>query len=201
MFREVYDRMDDKERVRLFSSLLGARQAVLVGTANAEGQPNLAIFASMQHFGSRPPLLGLMFRPHTVERHTLENVLATGEFTIGLVHEGIFRQAHETSRRVPRDVSEFAHVGLTPMPSLKVKPPKVLECRLRLELQLVETYHVRYNSTTLVIGEVVHMDIPKEAMDKDGSIKHDAVGTMGCVGNEGYFRVPSVEKLPPTSQV
>ncbi len=72
--------MDDRYRVFFVNALSGFKAAHLVGTTSAteEGQDNLALFSSVVHIGANPPLLGMISRPHTVPRHTLENIQATG---------------------------------------------------------------------------------------------------------------------------
>jgi flavin reductase (DIM6/NTAB) family NADH-FMN oxidoreductase RutF len=111
--RRAIDALDDRRRIALINSISGLRPAVLVATADAGRRSNLAVMNSLMHVGARPPLLGLLFRPDTVERHTLENIRATGVYTVNHVHGGIIDAAHQSSARYPRDVSEFDAVGLT----------------------------------------------------------------------------------------
>ena len=60
----------------------------------------------------RPALAGMILRPHSVDRHSLEYLLETGVYTLNQVHEGIHAAAHQTSARYPRAVSEFdAEIG------------------------------------------------------------------------------------------
>ena len=50
-------------RAMLMNSVTGFKPANVVGTTSAAGVPNLAIFSSVVHLGSDPPLVGLVFRP------------------------------------------------------------------------------------------------------------------------------------------
>ena len=79
------DSLEVRYRATLINSLTGVRPAVLVGTRSGSGNNNLAIFNSLVHIGADPPLNGLLFRPATVERHTLNNILETGNYTLNFV--------------------------------------------------------------------------------------------------------------------
>ncbi|MEL7044790.1 MAG: flavin reductase, partial [Pseudomonadota bacterium] len=105
--RRTLDSLPRERGVALVNSLSGFKTAALVGTRSRDGQTNLAIMNSTTHIGARPPLLGLIFRPDTVARHTLENIRATGVYTISHVPEARIEAAHQTSARYSRDCSEF----------------------------------------------------------------------------------------------
>ena len=102
----------DKEYRRAFiNSLAGFRQAVLVGTISEQGKSNLAIFNSLIHLGANPALFGLINRPDSVQRDTLQNILSTGCYTLNYVTGADYQKAHQTSARYPQSVSEFEQVG------------------------------------------------------------------------------------------
>ena len=74
--------LEQRYRGTFINSIGGFKSVCLVGTKNPSNQTNLAIFSSLVHIGANPPLVGLVFRPDSVERHTLENILETGFYTI-----------------------------------------------------------------------------------------------------------------------
>ena len=92
-------KLEKRFRTNLINSLSGFKAANLVATINTAGLTNMAIFSSAVHIGANPPLLGLVSRPHSVPRHTLENIMATEQFTINHVNSMIYKQAHQTSAR------------------------------------------------------------------------------------------------------
>ena len=51
------------KRLNLINSVVGVKPVVLVGTTGQNQINNLAIFSSLVHMGSNPPLLALNFRP------------------------------------------------------------------------------------------------------------------------------------------
>ncbi|HAY88881.1 MAG TPA: flavin oxidoreductase, partial [Bacteroidetes bacterium] len=100
--------MDRIERLNLINSLSGIKPVNLIGSIDADGNENLAIFSSVVHLGSSPALFGFILRPRgEVRRHTHENILATGEYTINFVHTDFIQEAHFTSIKVEEHVSEF----------------------------------------------------------------------------------------------
>ena len=52
-----------------------------------QGQTNLAIFSQIFHIGANPPLVGILVRPDSVDRHTLRNIRETSWFTINHIQE------------------------------------------------------------------------------------------------------------------
>jgi hypothetical protein len=89
--------MEQRYRAALINSLGGFKSVVMIGSTDQEGHTNLAIFNSLFHIGANPPLCGLIFRPDSVERHTLTNIEQTGAYTVNHLNEHIYQQAHQTS--------------------------------------------------------------------------------------------------------
>ncbi|MEP1596260.1 MAG: flavin reductase, partial [Halieaceae bacterium] len=89
--------MEQRFRAAFINSVSGFKPANLVGTADKDRNSNLAIVSSVVHLGSHPPLLALFIRPSPVERHTLENLLANGCYTLNHVAEDFIEAAHQTA--------------------------------------------------------------------------------------------------------
>ena len=102
---------EQRYRTAFVNSLAGFRQAVLVGTKSKEGISNLAIFNSLIHLGANPALFGLISRPDTVPRDTLQNIKDTQYYTLNFVQAKVYEKAHQTSARYEKNVSEFEQVG------------------------------------------------------------------------------------------
>ena len=75
-----------QQRVNLINSLSGFKSANLLGTRASNGQENLSIVSSCFHLGADPALLGMIIRPHSVDRHSLEYLMETGFYTLNQVH-------------------------------------------------------------------------------------------------------------------
>ena len=80
--RDDIAQFEQRYRTAFVNSLAGFRQAVLVGTKSRDNNSNLAIFNSLIHLGANPALLGLINRPDSVQRDTLQNIIETKEYTL-----------------------------------------------------------------------------------------------------------------------
>lgn len=190
-----FQQMERRYRATFFNSISGFKPVHLVGTADAQGCANLAIFNSVVHLGADPPLLGMVVRPHTVERHTLENILQTGAYTLNHVSEAIFRQAHQTSAKYPREVSEFEACGLTPTYLDFCAAPFVRESPLRIGLALVEKIDIRHNGTHFIIGQITGVTVQEDCIAPDGFVDIARAGSIACSGLDAYYRAQRLARL------
>lgn len=187
--------MGSRERAAFVNSLSGFKSANLVGTANANGQTNLAIMSSTVHLGSHPPLLALIVRPGGEERHTLKNILETGCYSLNHVNADIIESAHQTAARYPAGSSEFDATGLTPHWHEGFGAPMVLEASVRLGMQLREHTPLEINGTHLVIGEVILADVPSPACRADGSLDLVAAGSVSLTGLDTYHQSVDIKRM------
>ena len=171
-----------------FSQLEGMRSPVAVGTRGEDGVNNLAVFNSMTHIGSRPPFLALVFRPLTVERHTYDNLKATGVYTVNHLPAEHLDALHATSAKYPRGESEFEATGLTALGSA-AGAPYVAEATVAMQLRFEEEYFVRANDSVIVIGRVEELRLPAEARFTEGALDWGAMGGLVVSGLYNYYTV------------
>lgn len=187
--------MEKQERVHFANSLGGFKSVGLIGTQNKKGQTNLAIIDSILHIGSNPPLFGMIFRPGIVERHTLENILETGFYTINHITENIFKQAHQTSARYDREISEFEITNLNPSYKNKFFAPFVAESPVQLAMEFKEKTILTINNTVLVIGEVKAVYFPEDCLLQDGFLDLEKAATITCSGLDSYHKTTRIDRL------
>ncbi|PQB05707.1 flavin reductase family protein [Aureitalea marina] len=182
-------------RINLINTASGIRSPFLIGTCNEQGKTNLAIFNSVVHIGANPPCLGFIMRPHTVERHTYQNIKETGVFTLNLVHTGIIESAHHTSASYDREESEFDRCAFNPQYWDQFSAPFVQECRLKMAMALQEEHLIEFNKTILLIGRIIKLELPDGSVLEDGSIDHQALGTAGVSGLYSYYKNSAIKQL------
>ena len=187
--------MESRKRAAFMNSLTGFKSASLIGTVDKSGNTNLSIFSSVTHLGSNPALVGFINRPDTTERHTLENILELGFYTINHIHRGIFAKAHQTAARYSKDISEFEAVALTPEFHLEFPAPFVQESRIKYGLEYVESHPLKINGTILVIGKVVEVILPETCLRTDGSIDVESAETIAISGLDGYHATKRLARL------
>jgi flavin reductase (DIM6/NTAB) family NADH-FMN oxidoreductase RutF len=179
------------------------RPIAWVSTQDLQGRTNLAPFSFFNGVGSEP--LTLMFaisrKSDLTKKHTLRNIEATREFVVNIVSSTQREAMHQTSADYPDGVSEFDAVGLQPIPSLHVKPPRVggskiqFECILERIVDLGDRHPVRPGTSTIVIGEVVciHAD---PAIFEGPYIDVKKLDPVARLGGRNYTGVGPITNLP-----
>ncbi|MCE2570919.1 flavin reductase family protein [Motilimonas eburnea] len=186
---------DKHYRTHFVNSLSGYKSANLIGTADSQGNTNLAIVSSVFHLGAHPPLIGMIMRPHRVPRHTLENLLETGYYTINQVNEKIYRQAHQTSARYDKQVSEFAATGLDCEYLDDFIAPYVAQSKLKMGIKLISTQTLAVNGTELVIGEIEQVYVEQQAIQADGHIDITRLEAVAVTGLDSYHTGQPLTRL------
>lgn len=188
---------DQRQWARLINSVSGFKSANLIGTISPEGNSNLCVVSSVVHLGSNPPLLGYVSRPHSEEspRHTLMNIESSGEFTVNMVTQSVFKKAHQTSARYKRGESEFEAVGLEELFLDGCPVPFVKESPLKMHLSLRKVYPIPENSTFFVIGEIKTIHVDSSSILDDGYVDIEALGAVCISGLDGYHSTQRLARM------
>jgi flavin reductase (DIM6/NTAB) family NADH-FMN oxidoreductase RutF len=187
--------MTSRYRAQVINSLSGFKSANLIGTCNKDNINNLAMFSSVFHLGSSPALVGFITRPNSVERHTLENIQQTKQFTINQVNDSFWQEAHQTSARYNASECEFEKTGLTAEIIDGMNAPFVKESRLKYALTLKEIVPLQLNGTLLVIGEITNIICAKAAIKDDGYIDIESLNTVMVSGLDSYHTSQRLSRL------
>ena len=180
-------------KINLINSCAGYKSANLIGTKSTDDKTNLAIFSSVIHLGSSPPLLGFILRPTTVPRNTYENIMETGYFTINHIYEKILKDAHHTSAKYDRNISEFDVTGLETDYKDNFFAPFVKNSPLQLAMKYIEEYNIISNGTKLVIGEIQGLYIKKELLEDDGFINLSK-GAIAAINGLNGYSIPNLKE-------
>ena len=168
--------------------VVAPRPIALASTIDKEGRVNLSPFSFFNMVSTRPPIL--IFSPSrrvrdNTTKHTLENVKEVPEVVINIVDYKMVEQVSLESCEYPKEVNEFIKSGLTELPSVIVKPPRVkespasFECKVNQIISLGE----EGGSGNIVVCEVLLMHVKEEILDSKTMIdpqKLDAVARMGA---------------------
>lgn len=184
--RAALDGLDPTFRLHFMNTLSGWKSLNLIGTQDAAGRANLAVFSSVTHLGSHPPAFGFFTRRKTTPRDTLLNLRETGAFTFNHVPPALVPAAHGTSAAYPREVSEFEQVGLTPELRGAFPAPFVAEAPVQVGLELVEEHELTLNGVILVVGAVVEVHLADGLVGPDGWIDLERAGTVCATGCDTY---------------
>lgn len=194
--KEDLSQLEQRYRTAFVNSLAGFRQAVLVGTKSADGKSNLAIFNSLIHLGANPALFGLMSRPDTVQRDTLQNILETKEYTLNYIQAAEYEKAHQTSARYERGVSEFEKVGFEEYYEAGYHAPFVKNAIVKIAMKYEQSIPIELNGTILIIGSVTQVEMDDSLVGKDGYIALADAEVLISQGLDAYFVPKAIGRLP-----
>lgn len=187
------DDLDQKAIYKLLTGAVIPRPIGWVSTICENGVPNLAPFSFFNAVGDDPP--HIMFSTSHSNQHkkdTLNNVLQTGQFVVNMVTEEIVEAMNTTAQSVHSDVDEFELAGLTPVPSVKVKPPRVKESPISFECELVHHYSLenhKFGGATIVIGRIVMFHFNDEVMLEDHKINLDTYKPVARLAGAHYSKL------------
>lgn len=180
-------------KINLINSCAGYKSANLISTKSANNKTNVAIFSSVIHLGSSPPLLGFILRPTSAPRNTYENIKETSCFTINHIHEKILKDAHHTSAKYDKNISEFDSTDLETEYKDNSYAPFVKNCPIQLSMKYIEEYDIKSNNTKLVIGEIQGLYIEKNLLEDDGFINLSKGAIASINGLDGYS-IPNLKE-------
>ena len=189
------EQLEQRYRTTLINSLAGFRQAVLVGTQSSEGHHNLAIFNSLIHLGAHPALYGLINRPDSVQRDTLQNIISTKAYTLNYVRAADYKRAHQTSARYDKEISEFEAVGFEPAYLPSCTAPIVKNAVVSIAMQLEEIIPIAINGTILIVGSVQQIHIDEQLVEKDGFVSLSEEQVVISQGLDAYFVTSPLGRL------
>lgn len=185
--RTDIDKMDKIFRLNLINSCTGFKSANLLGTKSLNGVSNVAVFSSITHLGSNPPLIGFILRPTTVPRDTYRNIKDTGVFTVNHIYSDIIKDAHHTSAKYPDEVSEFTKTDLEEEFLDDFPAPFVMGAKIRLGCRFLNAYEIKENDTLLLVSGIEHVFIAdQDIQQQDGWLKLENANTVAINGLDGY---------------
>jgi flavin reductase (DIM6/NTAB) family NADH-FMN oxidoreductase RutF len=176
-----------------YKLLIGAivpRPIAFVSTVSEDGIRNLAAFSFFNGVCPQPFVISFapMWKGSTGgKKDTLANIEATKEFVVNIVTEDIVQKMNLTSPEFPPDVDEFDVAKLTPVDSVKVKAPRVLESPINMECKLLQVVNFgnEIGSGSLVLGEVVQMHV-RDDVYFDGKIDPDMLRAVARMAGSSY---------------
>ena len=128
-----------------------------------------------------------MLRPDGGPKDSLANAETTGEFVVNMVTGDLSERMNATAGEFSPDVDEFEVSGLTPLPSLLVRPPRIAESPVHFECRVAEIVRLGEgpSATIYVIGIVVMMHVER-MLWKDGAFEAADFRGLGRLGGREY---------------
>ena len=166
--------------------------AVMVSTADKEGNTNIFTVAWTGTVCTNPAMVYISVRP---ERYSHDIIEETGEFVINLVTKDLTYATDYCGVRSGRDVDKFKEMNLTPLPSKMIDAVGIEESPVNIECKVVEVK--KLGSHDMFIAEVVNVTVDDRYMDESNKFNlndsdlvaysHGEYFTLGeKIGTFGY---------------
>jgi flavin reductase (DIM6/NTAB) family NADH-FMN oxidoreductase RutF len=123
---------------------------VMATCIGREGAPNIITLGMYMPISFDPPQVCIGVSPRRYSHGLIEE---TGEFVINVPSIELEEEMHFCGVKSGKDVDKFRETGLTPMPSRRVRPPRIEVCFGHIECRVVGS-HV-CGDHTLFVGEVL----------------------------------------------
>ena len=136
-----------------------AGNVVMATCVGSDGRPNIITLGMYMPISVNPPLVCIGVAPPRYSHRLIEK---TGEFVVNTPSIDLEEEMHYCGVKSGRDVDKWAETGLTPIPSLKVRPPRIEECFSHLECRVVQSHTC--GDHTLFVGEVVATTVDEGVM-------------------------------------
>lgn len=172
-----------------------------ISTVSADGIGNLSPFSYFNGLSYNPAFV--MFsggcRPDGSKKDTVRNAEETGEFVFNLATWDTRDQMNDTSWIMDPDVDELAKAGLTALPSVRVKPPRVGESPAHFECLYHQTVtlpgHTPEDVHHVVFGRVVGVHIDDDYITEDGLVDTLKMKVIARLGYKDFTRADTAFTL------
>jgi flavin reductase (DIM6/NTAB) family NADH-FMN oxidoreductase RutF len=173
------------------TGIVTPRPIAWITTISPMGVVNLAPYSFFNVFGDNPAIV--VFSPNLkldgTKKDTLRNIESSGEFVVNASVERLAEAVNLTAKGLAYDESEVFLVGLTTLPSVIVKPPRIAEAPAHLECRVLEikAFGTHGGAPNLVIAEVVRIHIHDDMLT-DGQPDPHRLQTLGRMGGKFWSR-------------
>lgn len=153
----------------------------LVTTVDRQGRINAAPFSNITSVSTKPERLVLAITPQS---DTYRNLRSTKQFVVNMPPAKLLDAVwicgdKYAGHPIPAGVDELHLAGLTAIPALKVKPPRIAECAVHLECSVV--WMKKVGNHYLVLADIIAFS-----------------ATRGIFNND---RIPQINKTQPLLEI
>ena len=151
----------------------------MITSVDAQGRVNAASYGTCTRVSHEPVCIAFTIN---TDGHTAQNLREVPQFTVNLPR--FDRRSLEQVRVVglpfARGVNELQKAGLTELPGLAVKPPRILECPRHFECKVEWTKEWLHR--TMVVGRVLAASVDADKVDAEGYLLWDEIRSAHFCG-------------------
>ncbi len=190
------DEIGHSDAYKLLTGSVIPRPIGWISSMSPDGILNLAPFSYFNIIGDDPPhIMFSTVRTGGGNKDTLNNVMAGGEFVVNMVTEDVVEKMNLTSQQVAPEIDEFELAGLTPVPSLLVKPPRVAESKVNFECKLVHHYELQNHTkggAVMMVGKIIMFHFADEILIDNFRIDMEKYRPVARLAGSNYTTLGNI---------
>ena len=165
-------------------------QTVLIASVNKESHPSLGVRSSISVFSSRPAIVGFGCRAND---RVAKNILSTGEFVINVPGADLAKKIWKIIETAPTGEQEIKELGLTPIKSVKLSTPRIVECKAHLECSLDWTK--KYGEDMVIFGRVLLASVDKDVVEAEMAERYKQLKLFAQLDNGLYGVIKEAKEV------
>lgn len=189
-------KISGSDTYKLLTGVIIPRPIGWISSVSPNGEYNLAPFSFFNAVGEDPPhVMFSTVRTGDKNKDTLNNVLATKQFVVNMVTEDLVEKMNTTAQAIPSDESEFDLAGLTPIDSVKIKVPRVKECLVTLECEMVHHYFLedhKNGGACIIVGKVLLFHVDEKVILEGTKINMDIYKPVARLAGSNYSKLGEI---------
>jgi flavin reductase (DIM6/NTAB) family NADH-FMN oxidoreductase RutF len=196
-----FGELSARDRYKLMIGTVIPRPIAFVTTVDEHGRVNAAPFSFFNCLSADPPIVAIGVENHDdmAFKDTGRNIRHTEEFTVNIVDDAMVEAMNVCAVPFAAGVDELAMAGLTAIPGLHVKCPRIGEAPAALECRRYVTLEVG-RSREIILGEVRGIFIREGLVDRAQKyVDQRGMDAIGRMGGHGYTRTRDYFDLPTMS--
>jgi len=160
---------------------LHPKPALVIGTYDQNGVPNIMTAAWIGICNSNPLSIAVSMRPAT---YSYASVTESGAFTVNVPSSDLVKYVDYAGRFSGRDVNKFEETGLTPVRAEFVNAPYIKEFPIVIECELTEFHDL--GSHRQFIGKIIDVKADEAILDANGRVDVSLLNPLIYAGGN-YF--------------
>ncbi len=181
-----------------FNAIITPRPIGWISTRDAAGVNNLAPYSFFNGVAYTPPQV--MFastsgKSDQVEsKDSVSNIRTTGVFCVNVAEYAMREAMSASSAALPKEVDEFAHVGLETAECAEIDCPRIANAPAALECRMTQIVPLLGQDNFLVLGEVIGVHMREDCI-KDGRFDVLAFQPLARLGYRDYSHVTELFEM------
>ena len=163
------------------SAEMHPKPAVVIGTYDKAGKPNIMTAAWAGICNSNPLSIAVSMRPAT---YSYGNVTDMKSFTVNIPSAEMAKYVDYAGRFSGKDVDKFKETGLTPIKAEFVNAPYVKEFPIVIECELTEFHDL--GSHRQFIGKIIDVKADEAILDAAGRVDVNLLNPLIYAGGNYY---------------